>query len=141
MIRDLRKNESLSNDLTTPLYITVKMARDPKSKFIEVKCMIDSGLTVSAVGLPQELADQLAITPISSANTMLANGKQESYPIGEVALIVNNQGLVLNCLIGSAVPIIGLPFLKLCKVLIEDGEIKLLQINQTKLQSIKPYSD
>ena len=50
--------------------------------------------------LPRTVAESLGCSPIGTRRVLLANGREEEWPIGLVLMTLENQELPTVCLIG-----------------------------------------
>lgn len=137
-IKDLRKSDQ-SNNPPPPLIIKLKVGKNPNSEFIEIPCVVDTGLTIAMIALPRELTDRLGIEAVGEVPAVTAERSDGNYPVGECAIIFQNMGLVVRCMLNSPVPLIGLPFLNMTSLYLEGGEIKHLELIDKKLNEIAPY--
>lgn len=138
-IRDLRKSDPATEP--KPLMMSLQIAKDPGSTYQEVTFLIDTGQTSTAIGLPADLAKQLGIQPINKASATTADGDQTQFSIGEVAIIFGEDGLVVNCAIGLAVPTIGLPLVAMSKFYVERGELKIFSLLDREVNRVPPYQN
>lgn len=60
--------------------------------------LVDTGATYTT--LPRDVAETLGCTPIGTRRVLLANGREEDWPIGLVLMTLENQELPTVCLIG-----------------------------------------
>lgn len=77
--------------------VTVKNLREPgRSRTLSVP--VDTGATYTT--LPRDVVDALGSQPIGMRRVLLANGREEEWPIGVVLLTLESQELPTVCLIG-----------------------------------------
>ena len=79
--------------------VTVGNLSDP-SRNRRVSVMVDTGATYTT--LPREIVEDLGCRPIGSRQVVLANGREEEWPIATVLLTVDGQEGPTFCLIGPA---------------------------------------
>ena len=79
--------------------VTVANLDDP-ARHRQVSLMVDTGATYTT--LPRELIDALGCSAIGSRQVMLANGREEEWPIATVRVTVDGQEGPTFCLIGPA---------------------------------------
>src|SRR5256885_13242976 len=60
--------------------------------------LVDTGATYTT--LPRTVAESLGCSPIGTRRVLLANGREEEWPIGLVMMTLENQELPTVCLIG-----------------------------------------
>ncbi|MBI2160012.1 MAG: aspartyl protease family protein [Candidatus Rokubacteria bacterium] len=60
--------------------------------------LVDTEATYTT--LPRDVAESLGCTPIGTRRVLLANGREEEWPIGLVLMTLENQELPTICLIG-----------------------------------------
>src|SRR2546427_4579711 len=60
--------------------------------------LVDTGATYTT--LPRTVAESLGCSPIGTRRVLLANGREEEWPIGLVLMTLENQELPTVCLIG-----------------------------------------
>src|SRR2546430_16146076 len=59
--------------------------------------LVDTGATYTT--LPRTVAESLGCSPIGTRRVLLANGREEEWPIGLVMMTLENQELPTVCLI------------------------------------------
>jgi len=79
--------------------VTVANLNDPARRQ-QVSLMVDTGATYTT--LPRELIDALGCSASGSRHVMLANGREEEWPIATLHVTVNGQEGPTFCLIGPA---------------------------------------
>jgi clan AA aspartic protease len=63
-----------------------------------VPVLVDTGATWTT--LPQDIIDELGCSPISSRQILLADGREETWPLTIVLVTLEGQELPTVCLIG-----------------------------------------
>ena len=138
---DLTKNDGDENP--SPLTMTLKVAKDPSSRFVETQFLVDTALIGPALSLPRELAAELGIEQVGVAETQLPHGNSESIPLGQCSIIFVDEGFAnVSCFIadGPELPTVGLAFLGLFEIYIENGQIQHLKISQEALKTLEPFN-
>lgn len=77
--------------------VTVANLNDP-ARHRQVSLMVDTGATYTT--LPRELVDVLGCPAIGSRRVVLANGREEEWPVATVRITVDGQEGPTFCLIG-----------------------------------------
>lgn len=77
--------------------ITVKNLSD-QSRTRRLPVMVDTGATYTL--LPRDVIDALGCRPIGSRRVLLANGREEDWPIATVLVTLDGQEGPTFCLIG-----------------------------------------
>ena len=76
--------------------VTVKNLESP-TRTRTLSLLVDTGATYTA--LPRDVIDSLGCRPIGTRRVLLANGREEEWPIGLVLMTLENQELPTVCLI------------------------------------------
>lgn len=77
--------------------VTVANLNDPARRR-QVSLMVDTGATYTT--LPRDLVDALGCPAIGARRVLLANGREEEWPIATIGVIVDGQEGPTFCLIG-----------------------------------------
>jgi predicted aspartyl protease len=77
--------------------VTVKNLRDP-GRHRTLPVLVDPGATYTT--LPREVAESIGCQPIGTRRVLLANGREEEWPVGVVLLTLEGQEGPTFCLIG-----------------------------------------
>ncbi len=82
---------------TFQVEVTVKNLQAPtRSRTLSV--LVDTGATYTT--LPRDVVDALGCNPIGTRRVLLANGREEEWPVGAVLLSLEGQEGPTFCLIG-----------------------------------------
>ena len=77
--------------------VTVKNLRQPeRSRTLAV--LVDTGATYTT--LPRDVTEAIGCEPIGRRRVLLANGREEEWPVGTVLLTLEGQEGPTFCLIG-----------------------------------------
>jgi clan AA aspartic protease len=79
--------------------VTVANLNDP-ARHRRVSVMVDTGATYTT--LPREIIDDLGCPAIGSRHVLLANGREEEWPIAAIRVTLDGQEGPTFCLIGPA---------------------------------------
>ena len=82
---------------TFRIEVTVKNLESP-TRTRTLSLLVDTCATYTA--LPRDVIDSLGCRPIGTRRVLLANGREEEWPIGLVLMTLENQELPTVCLIG-----------------------------------------
>ena len=84
---------------TFKIELAVGNLRDP-SRNRRVSMMVDTGATYTT--LPRDIVEDLGCRPIGSRQVVLADGREEEWPIATVRVTLEGQEGPTFCLIGPA---------------------------------------
>jgi len=84
---------------TFNINVTVGNLDDP-ARNRRVTVMVDTGATYTT--LPREIVEDLGCRPIGSRQVVLADGREDEWPIAAVRITVDGQQGPTFCLIGPA---------------------------------------
>ena len=82
------------------VYSNIILSNPAKTEFkkLEVRCLVDSGLTYLCI--PSHIAHQLGLEPLETREATLADGNSQSVPyVGPIQVTFENR----NCFVGAVV--------------------------------------
>jgi len=82
---------------TFSIEVTLRNLQDP-ARSRSLSLPVDTGATYTT--LPRDVVEALGCQPIGKRRVLLANGREEEWPIGVVLLTLEGQELPTVCLIG-----------------------------------------
>lgn len=77
--------------------VTVRNLQDPV-RTRTLSLLVDTGATYTT--LPRDVVEAVGCHPIGKRRVLLANGREEEWPVGAVSLTLEGQELPTVCLIG-----------------------------------------
>jgi clan AA aspartic protease len=84
-------------DLSQRVEVTVRNLQDP-GRTRTLSLLVDTGATYTT--LPRDVVEAVGCQPISKRRVLLANGREEEWPVGAASLTLEGQELPTVCLIG-----------------------------------------
>ena len=82
---------------TFSVEVTIKNFRDPRRKR-DLSLLVDTGATYTT--LPRKVADAVGCQRIGTRRILLADGREEEWPVGVVSMTLEGQEVPTLCLIG-----------------------------------------
>jgi predicted aspartyl protease len=77
--------------------VTIKNFRDPRRRR-DLSLLVDTGATYTT--LPRTVAHALGCRPIGTRRILLADGREDEWPVGVVSMTLEGQEVPTLCLIG-----------------------------------------
>lgn len=77
--------------------VTIKNFRDPRRKR-DLSLLVDTGATYTT--LARKVVDAVGCRPIGTRRILLADGREEEWPVGVVSMTLEGQEVPTLCLIG-----------------------------------------
>lgn len=82
-------------------HITARLS-GPSGRSESVELLVDTGATFLVV--PRALADRLELLPSRSCPIQIAGGREETWPLAEVRLVLDGDEVTTRCLIAPDGP-------------------------------------
>jgi predicted aspartyl protease len=82
---------------TFQVEVTIKNLHEPR-RSRTLPLLVDTGATYTT--LPKDVVEALGCQPIGKRRVLLANGREDEWPIGLILLTLESQELPTVCLIG-----------------------------------------
>src|SRR3990172_2245101 len=79
--------------------VTVRNLQDP-GRTRTLSLLVDTGATYTT--LPRDVVESVGCHPIGKRRVLLANGREEEWPLGAISLTLEGQELPTVCLIGPS---------------------------------------